>query len=94
MSLKRKRAELSASAYGLEDDWVREDDRAALQQAGATFRSFLLERYTEGSITAADCCLLAHYHTESGGEGAEDLALSPDQATTHGSQHLKCLKLQ
>ena len=93
MSLKRKRAELSASAYGLEDHWVREDDRAALQQAGATFRSFLLERYTEGSITAADC-LLAHYHTESGGEGAEDLALSPDQATTHGSQHLKCLKLQ
>lgn len=94
MSLKRARAQLSGSGYGLEDSWVGEDEKAASAAAGAKFRSFLLERYTEGSITASDCCLLAYYHTESGGEGAEDLALGPDQSTTHGSSHLKRLKLQ
>ena len=94
MSLKRARVQLSGSGYGLEDFWVGEGDKAASAAAGAEFRSFLLERYTEGTFTASDTCLLAYYHTESGGEGAEDLALAPDQASTHGSQHLKCLKLQ
>ncbi|CAE7267823.1 unnamed protein product [Symbiodinium sp. CCMP2592] len=89
MSLKRARAQLSGSGYGLEDFWVDEDDKAASAAAGAKFRSFLLERYTEGTFTATDTCLLAYYHTESGGEGAEDLALAPDQASTHGSEHLK-----
>lgn len=94
MSLKRARAELSGSAYGIGDTWLGEDDKVASAAAGAKFRSFLLERYTDGTFTASDCCLLAYYHTESGGEGAEDLALAPDQASSHGSQHLKCLKLQ
>ncbi|CAE7266931.1 PIF1, partial [Symbiodinium sp. CCMP2456] len=89
MSLKRARAELQAGGYGLSDDWLREEDQGEIDAAAAEFRRFLLGKYTDGSFTAADTCLLAYYHTQSGGRGAEDFALAPDQASTHGSQHLK-----
>ncbi|CAE7826908.1 unnamed protein product [Symbiodinium necroappetens] len=83
-----------AVGYGLSDDWLREEDQGEIDAAAAEFRRFLLGKYTDGSFTAADTCLLAYYHTQSGGRGAEDFALAPDQASTHGSQHLKPLKLQ
>ena len=92
MSLKRARAELHAGGYGLSDDWLREEDKEEIDASAAEFRRFLLGKYTDGSFTAADTCLLAYYHTQSGGRGAEDFALAPDQASTHGSQHLKPLK--
>ena len=88
MSFKRARAEYESRGYGTADSEMQED-RAQLEEAGARFRRFLIEKYTEGSFTARDTCVLAFLHSESGGLGAEDLGLRPDTATRHGAQHLR-----
>ena len=69
--------------------WRRRKNQAELQKAGANFRRFLIEKYTEGSFTARDTCLLAFLHSEAGGCGAEDLGLRPETAGRHGAEHLR-----
>lgn len=91
MSLKRARL-LEQASFSVEDTAEREDAEYR-KEAGVKFRKYLLERYTTGAATAADTCTLAHYHTESGGLGTEDLGLHPDQATVHGARHLRFLGL-
>ena len=71
------------------DDTAEREDAAYRKETGVKFRKHLLERYTTGAATAADTCILAYHHTESGGLGTEDLGLHPDQASIHGSRHLR-----
>ena len=87
MSLKRARL-LEQTSFCV-DDTAEREDAAYRKEAGVKFRKHLLERYTTGAATAADTCILAHHHTESGGLGTEDLGLHPDQASIHGSRHLR-----
>ena len=88
MSFKRARAEYESRGYATADLETQEK-QAELQKAGANFRRFLIEKYTEGSFTARDTCLLAFLHSEAGGCGAEDLGLRPETAGRHGAEHLR-----
>ena len=86
-SFNRARAEQQAPRDV--EDFRSHDDLAELRAAGSQFRRFLLDKYAEGSFTASDTCVLAYLHTRSGGVGAEELGLHPDQASRHGSEHLR-----
>ena len=90
MSFKRARAELEAGGSFTVPDRAVPEDTEAISQAGKKYRAFLLEKYSSGSLTAADTCILAHLHGEAGGVGAEDLGLHPSQASKHASNHLRC----
>ena len=89
MSFKRARAELQVGGSFTVPDRPQLEDTEPLEKAGKKFRSFLLEKYSSGNLTAADTCILAHLHGEAGGLGAEDLGLHPDQASKHASDHLR-----
>ena len=62
-----------------------------IRENGLKFRRLLIERYLEGNLPASDIGLLAYYHTQSGGQGSEDLAVHPSQCSKHGSQQLRSL---
>ena len=93
MSFKRARAadQAKGSSYiGLdeyEDPVDNEGSNTA--EAAKKFRRLLIEKYLDGSATATDTCQLAYWHVESGGEGAEDLALNPRTASRHSAEHLR-----
>ena len=88
MSFKRARAELASAAYSIStDDLLAEDELEQRKTAGEEFRDFLIQRYTHGTFSAADTCLLAHYHSQSGGLGADELALNPRHASRHAAEH-------
>ena len=90
MSFKRARAELASAAYSISsDDLLAEDELEQRKKAGEEFRDFLIQRYTDGTFSAADTCLLAHYHSQSGGLGADELALNPRHASRHAAEHLR-----
>ena len=65
------------------------EQSSKLEGAAKKFRLLLIERYLEGSASAADTSQLAYFHVESGGQGAEDLALDPRCATRHAAEHLR-----
>ncbi|CAE7212809.1 unnamed protein product [Symbiodinium sp. CCMP2592] len=89
MSFKRARTlELAGGAFTVDPE-AHAEDTESLAVNGQKFRKFLLEKYSSGSMTAADTCTLAYLHTESGGRGAEDLGLDPEIATKHGAGHLR-----
>ncbi|CAE7198914.1 unnamed protein product [Symbiodinium sp. CCMP2592] len=78
MSFKRARTlELAGGAFTVDPE-AHAEDTESLAVNGQKFRKFLRERYSSGSMTAADTCTLAYLHTESGGRGAEDLGLDPE----------------
>ena len=89
MSFKRARAELQVGGRFTIPEQAQAEDAEALEKSGKKFRSYLLEKYASGSLTAADTCILAHLHGEAGGLGAEDLGLHPSQASKHASDHLR-----
>ena len=90
MSFKRARAELGAGGAFTLPQNPEAEDFEELQKAAKNFRSFLVDKYASGSISASDTCVLAYLHVEAGGQGAEDLALHPSQASKHASDHLRC----
>ena len=89
MSFKRARAEINAGGAFTLPDKPEPEDLQRIQGAARKFRAFLLEKYSSGVFTASDTCILAYLHCEAGGLGAEDLALSPSQASKHASGHLR-----
>ena len=91
MSFKRARAaeQSRGSSFAVPDAF--QDpliDEGSNADAAKKFRRLLIEKYLDGSATATDTCQLAYWHNESGGEGAEDLALNPRTATRHAAEHL------
>ncbi|CAE7238530.1 unnamed protein product [Symbiodinium sp. CCMP2592] len=80
MSFKRARAaeQSRGSSFAVPD--ACQDpliDEGSNIEAAKKFRRLLIEKYLDGSATATDTCQLAYWHNESGGGGAEDLALHP-----------------
>ena len=92
MSFKRARAEAAAGGFAASSESLLEDSEA--KEAGQRFRRLLVEKYFDGSATAADVAQLAYWHVESGGLGGEELALHPRNASKHGAEHLRSRKLQ
>ncbi|CAE7376332.1 unnamed protein product, partial [Symbiodinium microadriaticum] len=90
MSFKRARTLQTAGGAFTIDQEAEAEDTELIKANGQKYRKFLLERYASGLSTAADTCILAYLHTESGGRGTEDLGLDPDLATKHGAEHLRC----
>ena len=87
MSFKRARTlEIAGGAFTVDPE-AEAEDAEVLCANGQKFRKLLLERFSSGSMTAADTCVLAYLHTESG--GTEDLGLDPETATKHGAEHLR-----
>ena len=87
MSLKRARLEAAAEASSRDN--LENEEWAATQLGAKKFRSFLIEKYLDGTTSAADTCLLAFFHGEAGGAGTEDLALGPSTASRHAAEHLR-----
>ena len=86
MSFKRARAgELS----GADSFSTACEDAPSIVEAGAKFRRLLIQKYLDGTASAADTCQLAFWHLESGGQGAEDLAFNPRTASRHSAEHLR-----
>ena len=89
MSFKRARTlEIAGGAFTVDPE-AEAEDAELLCANGQKFRKLLLERYSSGSMTAADTCVFAYLHTESGGRGTEDLGMDPETATKHGAGHLR-----
>ena len=80
MSFKRARLEEQLETHHPE----ALEESSKLEGAAKKFRLLLIERYLEGSASQ-----LAYFHVESGGQGAEDLALDPRCATRHAAEHLR-----
>ena len=90
MAFKRARAEAScgfAMAPMIQESVLENTEH--VQDNAKKYRRLLIEKYLEGSFPASDVALLAYYHTESGGQGCEDLALHPSQCSKHAAEHLR-----
>jgi hypothetical protein len=55
---------------------------------GKRFRGLLVGKYAAGKWTGAEIAELAHWHTISGGCGAEDLGVKPGMEQ-HANEHIK-----
>ena len=89
MSFKKARTLQSAGGAFTIDQEAEAEDVELVNANGQKYRRYLLERYASGLTAAADTCILAYLHTESGGRGTEDLGLDPETATKHGAGHLR-----
>ena len=56
---------------------------------GKEFRKWAVAKHMSGEWSASDLAIVAYYSTHSCGHGLEDLAIHPDQATSHGNDHIK-----
>ena len=84
-TMDRKRARF------LENPWrdgsaQSEEVAAQRRQAGKILRLMLLERYFQGKMTAVDVTVFAFHITQCGGEGLEDLSLSPERESGHNEK--------
>ena len=86
MSFKRARAEELSGGGSFT---TAGEDEPRVEEAATKFRRMLIERYLDGTASAADTCILAYWHLESGGKGGEDLALHPRTAVRHAAEHLR-----
>ena len=85
MSFKRARTlEIAGGAFTVDPE-AEAEDAELLCANGQKFRKLLLVRYSSGSMTAADTCVFAYLHTESGGRGTEDGPGNGDQARSRAS---------
>ncbi|CAE7513217.1 unnamed protein product, partial [Symbiodinium pilosum] len=61
---------------------------SARQGAGEKLRQLLLDRFVMGLLPGSDVAELCHWITKAGGVGVQDLALKPELAKRHGSEHV------
>jgi len=65
-------------------------DLAALSGTLAQeYRAWAVGKHVSGEWNATDLAINSWYHTETGGEGLEDLAVHPKVAVKHASDHVK-----
>ena len=91
MAFKHARAEANCGFTMPPMSGAQLETSEHIEEHAKKYRRLLLERYLDGSYPASDVALLAYYHTESGGQGCEDLALNPKQCSKHASEHLRIL---
>ena len=89
MSFKRARTLEQIGGSVTIDAEQEPEDAEYREAAGKRFRQYLLERYSTGRATASETCTLAFLHSESGGQGTDDIGLPPEQASRHGTEHLR-----
>ena len=80
----RKRAVAATPECAADEPLEPQQKRGAAQ-----LRQMLLDRFTMGSMSGCDVAEICYLVTEAGGQGVSDLALSPDQASKHGHEHVR-----
>ena len=83
-SVMRKRA----LAELQQDEESHDGISSARQGAGEKLRQLLLDRFVMGLLPGSDVAELCHWITKAGGVGVQDLALKPELAKRHGSEHV------
>ena len=79
-------AKARAAAAASDRCYLSEESKA---HAGGELRRKLLALHVSKEMTAKDLCIIAHWHTLSGGRGLEDLAVRPDlQSSGHYQEHI------
>lgn len=58
-------------------------------EAGKQLRRCLLERFCLDGMPASTVAVISYWCSKAGAVGVEDLAMAPDQATKHASEHIK-----
>jgi len=75
----------------LHPDVLPDRRRAATQgpdflDAGEGLRTYVLQRYKHGNITAKDVCSICYFAEKAGATGVSDLALAPENR--HHTEHV------
>lgn len=82
-------AKVRLASWSNRENGEEEVVRARQQEFGRKYYEWLLQQYVSGEKQGSECCVIAYYHTMSGGVGLEKLSMDPKTASKHGNRHAK-----
>ena len=86
---KRSRRLEAAAASGWAAQANSQQSDSNSQMLGEEFRSYLMEAFMKGDMSAKVACAVAYYYTEAGGRSLGDLAVHPRHAGGYASSRMK-----